>query len=437
MSILIIIGYLGIALHLAVFAIKKGIKTWSVNLFASIFILIFYCLVPLLCLVLYDSTTTEIGGYRLPEQSGLLSLECLFTIFIGVLTYTTIYSATTSKRNKKVCYKLINLKSNGLNVTLIAAYFIISLSTISCIVYIRGFGSFEEAVKMADIVRSGAYSMENKDASFLFFKRFIQLSLIPLLFYPLTHPKKLFSRILYIAIPCINLFIFYFYLDNSRQGLVMLFLIPIFAHLIKVKKLKIGLLFILLIVTLLISPLLDAFFTTREFVNAHQKNLLDTVLGELGFPFFSIQASYNYDAPLNWFSDFYTGIFGSFLPTSLGPKIEGSDYYNSIALGMVENTVPPGLLAQGLYAFRIFGVIFIAAFTGWLFAKLDNFFGNHPYGTKYIYAFAILDSLTWIRTGTPRLYLYHPLNVSVLLFVWLLYKRLIVIKPISLVSRKN
>ena len=154
-----------------------------------------------------------------------------------------------------------------------------------------------------------------------------------------------------------------------------------------------------------------------------------TIFGELGFPFFSLQISGNYEAPLNWFSDFYTGIFGTFLPSSWSPNIEGSKYYNSITLGMPPNTVPPGLLAEGYYACRIFGVIIITALTGWIFAKLDNFFSKHPYGTKYIYAFAILSSLSWIRTGTPSLYLYHPLNVSALLFVWFLYKRHVDIRP--------
>lgn len=429
MNILTAIGYIGIALLLTSSVLRNGVKTWSLNLFASLFMLIFYCLIPFLCTVLYDSSITEIGGYTLPKQSERLSLECFFVILIGVLTYTVAYTSTAKRGKELLYYKLEDLRFNGLNITLIAAYAIIILSTVSCILYIQGFGSLEEAVKMADVVRSGAYSMENEGASFLFFKRFIQLSLIPLLMYPLTHPKRVFSRILYVVIPCVNLFVFYFYLDNSRQALVMMLLIPVFAHLIDIKKLKLGWLFVLLVAILLIAPLLDTFFSTREFINAHQKSLLDTIFGELGFPFFSIQAASNYDAPMNWFSELYTGIFGSFLPTAWGPKIDGTDYYNSIALGMVENTVPPGLLAEGYYACRILGVILISAFTGWLFAKLDVYFTKHPYSTNYIYAFAILSCLTWIRTGTPRLYLYHPLNVSVLLFTWLLYKRHVAIRP--------
>lgn len=429
MSSLIIIGYLANAFLLAYFLMKNGLKTWSVNLFASIFMFVFYCLIPLLSITLYDASTTDIAGYTLSKQKGLLSLECLFAISIGFFTYGITYSIVSKKLSSTSCSQLENLNSHGLNVTLIIAYAIIVLSTISCILYIKGFGSFQEAVSMAESIRSGSYAEENEEAGFLFFKRFIQLAYIPLLIYPLTRPKRLFYKILYIGIPCVNLLILYVYLDNSRQGLITLLLIPIFAYLIEKKKIGAGWLSILLVVILLISPILDSFFSTRELVNAEQRGFLRTIFGELGFPFFSLQISGNYEAPLNWFSDFYTGIFGTFLPSSWSPNIEGSKYYNSITLGMPPNTVPPGLLAEGYYACRIFGVIIITALTGWIFAKLDNFFSKHPYGTKYIYAFAILSSLSWIRTGTPSLYLYHPLNVSALLFVWFLYKRHVDIRP--------
>lgn len=431
MNILTAIGYIGVALLLTRSVLRNGVKNWSLNLFASLFMLIFYCLIPFLSTVLYDSSITEIGGYSLPKQSVSLSLECFFVIFIGILTYTVVYTCTAKRSKELTCYNLEDLRFNELNITLIAAYAIIILSTVSCILYIQGFGSFQEAVSMAESIRSGSYAEENKEAGFLFFKRFIQLAYIPLLIYPLTRPKKLFYKILYIGIPCINLLILYVYLDNSRQGLLTLLLIPIFAHLIDKKKIGAGWLFIFFIGTLLISPILDSFFSTREFTNTHQTSLLNTIFGELGFPFFSIQAASNYDAPINWFSELYTGIFGSFLPSTWGPQIDGTGYYNSIALGMAENTIPPGLLAEGYYALRILGVILITAFTGWLFAKLDVYFTKHPHNTNYIYAFAILGCLTWIRTGTPHLYLYHPLNVSVLLFTGLLYKRHAVIRPRS------
>lgn len=422
MSFLVSLGYVFTAIILVLSILRNGVKTWSLNLFASIFILAFYCVIPLLCIVLYDSNTTLIAGYSIPKQNGILSAECLFVIFIGVLTYTLSYSFTSKRADVFRHYQLVGLRLMGANLTLAVAWLLIIFSSLSLVIYIEGFGSFEEAVKMADAVRAGIYSNENQGAGFLFFKRFISLSLIPLLVYPLTKPRNDWAKIPYVAIPCINLLVYYFYLENSRQGIIELILIPVFGFLVAKKKLKLDWLFFLFIAVLIISPLLDTFFTAREFVNAQNRGFLDTALGEMGFPFFSLQASCNYDAPLNWFSDFIDGIFGNFLPSSWGPDIQNSSYYNSVALGMTAGTVPPGLFAAGYYALRIFGVIVIAVLTGWLFAKLDAFFTSHPYHTKYVYAFAILGTLTWVRTGTPGLYLYHTQNVTLLLFIWLLYR---------------
>ena len=156
MNILTAIGYIGVALLLTRSVLRNGVKNWSLNLFASLFMLIFYCLIPFLSTVLYDSSITEIGGYSLPKQSVSLSLECFFVIFIGILTYTVVYTCTAKRSKELTCYNLEDLRFNELNITLIAAYAIIILSTVSCILYIQGFGSFQEAVSMAESIRSGS-----------------------------------------------------------------------------------------------------------------------------------------------------------------------------------------------------------------------------------------------------------------------------------------
>ena len=173
-------------------------------------------------------------------------------------------------------------------------------------------------------------------------------------------------------------------------------------------------------------PLLSNFFATSEFSLPVSISLSNVFINEFGFPYLSLIYSIHEEYNFFFFSDFFSNIFGNFLPSSWSPDIIRTNDLNTYFMtGIKGKFVPPGFLAQGYYSLSVLGVSLISFFSGRFFALLDSYFHSLIQWNKrtvYFYANFILSSMAWIRTGLPSNYFYSFTFIWFVFFLFVSFK---------------
>ncbi len=383
---------------------------WSIFSYASLYLFIFFIVAPLFSLFFLNNNQTVYKVvYFLPDQENLeLVALTLLSICLGFLFYFIGYGNRVNIKIKEVSVK----KIGHIKVIHVSIGFIFLLSLFGFFMYVNGFGSLDKAIANANLVRSGFYKDINKDTSHTFFFRFIFLALIPFLFFYFNKKYNNFIRFSVLITSLIIVFILYVFLSPGRQSIIDFFLILILVSIIKKNQILNYKIIILGSSIILILPIIESYFSSRSFDTlSYDVSIGQTFINEFGFPYFSLMYSIqeNYDYFL--FSDFISGIFGKFLPSSWSPGIKGSNYLNSYyMLGRDVKSIPPGLFAQGFYSLGLLGVILISYVTGRFFKYLDVIYRqiiSLDSKLTFIYAFLITSSMIWIRTGLPANYFYN------------------------------
>lgn len=398
---------------------------WSVFSYSTIFIFLFYILAPIVILLFVNNNNKDLYAYNLPILYSNISLLLVFlVIFIGIISFFKGYES-----NKNSSFYITERKLYKTNITVFMIWFILALSVIGFLLYIKGFGSFANAVNNANLVRSGYYKeLEDGDTSHTFFFRFIFLSMIPFLYSFYKGYRYSLSNKAMMMVSSTILLTTYFFLSPGRQSIIDFVLIFVLVDLInkrKVINLKIVTVGVL---AFLILPTLETFFRSSEFSLIKAKTSFTTLfVNEFGFPYLSLIYSIHEDFNFYLFSDFFSNIFGKILPTSWNPGIESSNYLNTYFMyGYRDRSVPPGLLAQGYYSLSIIGVFLISFFTGRFFSFLDNFFRSLIEYNKravFFYVYFILGSMVWIRTGLPGNYFYSFTFIMFIIFISVSFKK--------------
>ena len=403
-------------------------RGWSLFTYSLIYLIIFFNILPVISFLFIDKW--DRFPYIIPDFN--LNSEVVFllstSITLGFLSFYLGYYCTKDKFSHKKSI-LIQKKIKGYNIKDILIFFICILSTVGLIMYVNGFGSLNNAIANAHLVRSGLYttSEEFDDTSHTFFFRFIFISLIPVLYFFTLKHKTFYYKIIF-GLSIVTLVILYFFLSAGRQSIVDFFLIFIFCSLVYNKKIINWQLITIGVSALIILPFLEVFVNTNQLNFDHvDYDFKKTMVVEFGFPFYSLYYSIENKYDYFYFSDFISGIYGKILPSYFNPGIERTSFINTFFVTGEKGraTVPPGLFAQGYYSLGLLGVVLISGFTGWFFKKIDLFFRNLlNIDSKYtiFYTYFIVNSMVWVRTGVPGNYFYGFTFLVLWIFLFLSYK---------------
>lgn len=429
MIFIFIILFLFLTIFNSYFLVKKLKKSgWSLFAYSLIFLIIFYNILPIISLLFIEHN--EVYSYRIPNFHQ--NPEILFIMFISILLgFSAFYCGYLFTKNKKMQYKsvLITRTIGTLQIKDIIICLIFISSVIGFILYIKGFGSIDNAIANANFVRSGYYTSSGEfgDTSHTFFFRFIFISIIPILYYFTLARQKTAHKVMLI-VSIIILFILYFYLSPGRQSIIDFFLIFIFNNLVSRKKIISWQLIIASILAILLLPFLEVFLTSGQSnISDMGFDLKETLVNEFGFPFYTLFYSIDKNYDYFFFSDFITGIFGTILPSSFNPGLESTTYINTFFITGLPGRafVPAGILGQGYYSLGMIGIIVICGFTGWFSKKVDLYFNLliklNP-RLSIFYSYFIVRSMVWIRTGLPANYFYSFTFVVLWIFILLSFK---------------
>ena len=239
----------------------------SVFLYSSFFITLFYIIVPLVFIGVSSGTYfSNFYNKHFSFSSSNLWLSFIIT-FIFLCFFNLTYYISTRKQG----FVLRKRKILSKEIFFIGVKFAAIISCGALVIYILGFGGFEEAFSKANSVRSGYYKTEAAgDTSHTFFKRFIFLALIPILYFwnnsgKLTIYSNKLKKLMYYYAPLITLLFFYFFLNRGRQRIIDFFLIFFIFDYLKNRKIKWKLLIPLSIISAIFINYLEIIFAIRNF----------------------------------------------------------------------------------------------------------------------------------------------------------------------------
>lgn len=290
-----------------------------------------------------------------------------------------------------------------------------------------GFGSIENAIQYSAAVRSGYFKeIWTGDVGFLFFKRFIFFFLPVLCFSGFFIKSRYFKAFLiFTSVAAYGLFLLL--LNHGRQAIIDLFLIYIISMVLigkwHMRPVVAGFGFVALFALLALDSVL-LLFTSSDLQSPDFSDITERLLIEFSGAYLSVGLAWQSEVSVLGFYDFYTSIFGNFLPVNAEIISNETNMINSRAWGSIDASYPPGIFAYGLYNLSIFGVILYAFFMGIFFQFLDKIgvaLLHCSLRLAPVYAYIIVTSLSAMRTGAPRYYFYEPTNVTFLLFMLLAF----------------
>ncbi len=388
-----------------------------VKVYATTFYCLYFCVIPIL-FFLDNINILEINyqkNYFLENDNFLISL---MIIHISTIFYSLGILIKTKKYNYSLKLKKNYLEKNKF-------YFLIFISVfsfVSLLKYVNGFGGFLEASYYGAFVRQGSFKeMWSGSTSHLFYKRFIFLAILPLLFSSFNK-KNIYSILFFKILPLFTLVVLYFFLNFGRQIILDSLLILILARYVS-RKIPIyyAVSFIILIFTSFIYLNLDSLTITED----NTSGIFEFIINEFSQPFVSISFAINYPDYL-LFRDYFLSLFGNFFPTQGNWVTLETNFINSQNFGSGEASYPPGLVAYSFYNLGLLGVIFYSFFIGRIMSLLDGFFISiHKVDKriKYIFLYFIVTSIIIVRTATPRFYFYDPTIFTVFIFTLLNIKK--------------
>ena len=433
--------------------IKKNY--WNIENFFCIQIVIIYIFVPI-NLILFGGEIYEsdINSYLAPA-SKFVSLSS----FLITLIFILVFSLGGAFRGS--CTKLVKIyirRASGINLSKVTAYSLAFLSLFSLLIYIQQFGGFTSFINNLLLTQSGSLSDEI-GGTFAFVGRFIDLAIIPIVYFLYEKSKTRKDFIFILLIPLSVLLFTNLFMVKSKLKFISLGLLFYFTLSLKRKKLYLLYLFLFFAVVFLALPILDEIFIlayrvfNNEGILAVPFKVVSAIasgsLGQGEYESFlkdkptnlylksvdyfvsgqiSLQLSIDNSYTLLFFRDFITGI-SDLLPSRLNikPGIEVQNLNTAIYYDYYPNIqeltwgVPPGIITFGMYSLSVPGVIIIAFILGYIFREIDLFFKSIVEIDKNFssfYAYIIFIVGCYSISGMPKMIIY---NLIFLVFVLLFF----------------
>lgn len=139
-------------------------------------------------------------------------------------------------------------------------------------------------------------------------------------------------------------------------------------------------------------------------VAVNQKSFIDAFLGYFAHRTYSIETALIYIRDTNnlyWFKDNFNSLF-FLIPERLTgiSKPDSISFLNTqLIMGEYDSTVPPGILAYGVYSMWIPGMFMVAMFYGMVFAYLDKIYLRNKQNTLIL--IVVLPSImVWTMYGS-------------------------------------
>ena len=429
---------------------------WTIENLFLLLILTFYIFIPINIIVfggnIYESTL----HYYLIPTSKFVSFSSFFITFLFILTFI-VGGAVQGSSLKLV--KIYIRTFNGINLYQVAPYFLAFLSLVSLLIYIQQFGGFSSFVVNLIINRSGRLD-QSLVGQYAFFGRFIDLAIIPIVYF-LYEKRKTKRDVIFLFFMPLGVLLFSnLFISVSKLKFISLVLLFYLTVSIRQNKLYLQFLFVIFTVVFFALPVLDEIFILaykvyddEGFLAVPFKIASAILSGSLGqgqyesflkdnsgnsylksvqyFTFIqmSLQFSIDNSYPLLFFRDFFTG-FIRLLPSRLNIQtgVEVYQLNTSIFYGYYPDLpvltwgVPPGIIAFGIYSLSVPGVLIIAFLLGYLFRAVDLFFKSiveidRSFSSFYAYTLFILGVYT--MNGSPKDVIYD-FTFLVFLFVFFL-----------------
>ncbi len=443
---LICSGYLGL---------KFRDKTWTIENFFLLIIVIAYIFVPINIIVLGGEIyETGIKSYMIPA-----SRFVSFSSFIITFLFLLIFIIGENVRGSSAKLVKIYIRQvYGRNLSKVAAYFLSGFCLVSLIIYIEQFGGFSSFAINQVLNKSNMLAPE-RVGSYAFFGRFIDIAIIPIIYFLYEKRKTKVEFIFLLFLPLAILVFNNLFIAAAKLNFIGLVLLFYFTVSIKQKKLYLHYAFLIFTFIFIGLPILDDVFIiayktlTDEGILAVPFRITSAILsGSLGkgeyevflkessdnlylksieyFTYIqmSLQLSIDTPYPLIFFRDLLTGITNlmpSRLNIQLGfgiQQLNTAIYYN-LYPNIPELTygIPPGIIGFGMYSLSVPGVFIIAFILGYIFRGLDIFFKSiveidKNFSSFYAYMLVILS--VYPINGDPKEAIY---NIGFLVFLFMFF----------------
>lgn len=421
MDILLVTLYLILGLFIAasLSTTIKVNKTWSISIWVQIWLAIYYVIIPVFMIVL-----THLNGNYPGRWPNIIFKDSDFvnfnTFLATTLFFVAFYLSLSFKFSRYNVFPLV-LKIGSIKLmtskTMVILFLFFGL--FSLVYYVNGLDGFSNAFRIAPYIASPYYEEEYSklySGTFTMFKRFIPFVVYSALFFPFF--KSRWSKFFFVFIPIIA-YIFFTFLERQRQMTIVLFVVPIIGYMIE-KRLFVNKKFIISVgVILLIFPVIT--FFNKAFV--YDSKSFEVVTGwfnaeryikEFNFPQISLWISQNANYDKFWFTDFYSGIYGNYLPTSMKEFQTVNDLNSFYFEGKESRSFPPGIIGNSFYHLGYLGVILWGFIVGFIVNVFDLFWDSilqYDRRFAYAYAFTFMSFFAFIRTGVLGYSLYRPFFV--------------------------
>lgn len=392
-------GYLGF---------KFRDKTWTIENFFLLIIVIFYIFVPINIIVFGgDMYETGIKSYMVPA-SKFVSFSSFIITFLFLLIF--IVGENVRGSSSKLV-KIYIRQVYGRSLYKVAAYFLSWICLVSLIIYIEQFGGFS-SFAINQVLNKSNMLAPSQVGSYAFFGRFIDLAIIPIIYFLYEKRKTKVEFIFLLFLPLAILVFNNLFIAAAKLNFIGLALLFYFTVSIRQNKLYLQYVFLIFTFIFIGLPILDDVFIIaykvftdegilavpfritsailsgslgkgeyEEFLKESSDNLYLKSIGYFTYIQMSLQLSIDTAYPLIFFRDLLTGI-SNLLPSRLNiqlgfgiQQLNTAIYYNFYPnIPELTYGIPPGIIGFGMYSLSVPGVCIIAYVLGYIFRGLDLFF---------------------------------------------------------------
>lgn len=398
---------------------------FTVLFMSLIWILVIYCISPLMLLISYDGV---VSARFIGNNFDLTSVTPMFIVLIFITSL--LLGAKTSIGDKNY----FTIKNTNDNTIYLIIWFI---GLFSLSFYIYSYGGLSYFLKNMSQIRSGTADVKNYFAAFMFsFAKFLNLAFLIVFIKFLKRENTNIKQIL-LLIVFLSSCLFSLYLSAGREDAISLIVSGLAAYYFVRKKIPVLTGFIVGIISVLYIIFGKTFLFALNNENFDMENFIDNQLMDDFYNSFNLviyEFTHQYLSLVNFLqNDFSFRFFGDYLYWILKPfKLLGLDipdsisYYNTyIVYGIWDSEIPPGAVAFGYISLGVLGVIIHGFLLGGFIGWFDRFFSPKLQHNSIVLAFYVfmVSSLTYlISNSDPALFLQnripHLLFIIVLILIY-------------------
>ena len=354
-----------------------------------------------------------------------------------------IFSSFSFKGSSGISLKLISYSSN------IALF----LCLIFIYVYISQYGGLIRALESAAAIRSGYGELED-GAKLTFVKYLMPIGVFPFLLYgyKVAIKPSVYNVLMWFF--SFSLVFLAFLLMSGRTRIVIYLLAMIVVFIYAKKNVRINLNQFIKFSPIIFVAIFFAmygkiiFSSLGEIISGDhigsiiessekKESFLASMLGYFCHRTYSIEAAlinFRETNELYWFKDNFMSMFyliperltGIVKPDSISP------YSTEILTGVYEGTIPPGILAYGIYSMWIPGLFIMAMVYSFVFAIVDSYFRSN-FSKKYLLIILLPIIVVWGLYGSTGDFKIIVNSFSYILVFLLI---ILILKTLAWISRR-